>query len=608
MANMEQIKIQISGDTSTFQKDLNKAFKWAQQKGKTLFGKPQPANQQNKPTPEEQRAQKELNRKVTDAYRKQHSLTGYFNAGSTRAKQTIDMSGDMASLQRGGFYSAISNKVAFAKGAKDWIKGRYKDFKGTTDKDMGGKSGIPGMGGTGGLPGMGGKGQNMTVNAATVIVNAGKGGGGTFGQPSGGRYPDMGGGMGRDAHGLLRVPDRQGFGGKQESALAGASGRISTVAKTLPLAGAALAAMSGLLQLASSAGEQYAVGQERQAGTIGALGGHIGSTDINKLRARQNAGQGYVSNADIAQGMVSLGKETGEKVFGKGGGKSGAYAKFSASQAESLPAVMAVVGKFEQVMTDFSGKQATFDQNMLSQMRAESHKAGFKNLKEMEFMKGIADQAGSMRGQGFMSDPMEFAKFVSSMGGLTNERKMSVGKTLDTSGAKGIFGGGLTGQLAMAAGLQGGGDFFEVQKKMESDPAFRAQMMRKGLGMLGAEGTDQERDVFGTIMKQQGIMSATEGSKYFTDTSKAKAAPKIQAGENLALKSQNIIEDVYQEVGRKPFEASQKFAVDMAFMTEKLGTVIGKVTDAVMKTEELLVKGAIPLINSLKKLESLISD
>ena len=117
MANMEQIKIQISGDTSAFQKDLNKAFKWAQQKGKTLFGKPQSPGQQNRPTPEDQRAQKELNRKATEAYKKQHSLTGYFNAGSSRAKQTIDMSGDMASLQRGGFYSAIANKVSFAKGA-----------------------------------------------------------------------------------------------------------------------------------------------------------------------------------------------------------------------------------------------------------------------------------------------------------------------------------------------------------------------------------------------------------------------------------------------------------------------------------------------------------
>jgi len=595
MANMEQIKIQISGDTSAFQKDLNKAFKWAQQKGKTLFGKPQSPGQQNRPTPEDQRAQKELNRKATEAYKKQHSLTGYFNAGSSRAKQTIDMSGDMASLQRGGFYSAIANKVSFAKGAKDWIKGRYKDIKGTTDKDLGGK--LPGIPGSGGLPGMGGKGQNMTVNASTVIVNGGKGGQGTFGQPPGGRYPDMGGGMGRDANGL-RGTAQNPFTNIPESALSRSAGRIATIAKTLPLVGIGTAIASGLMQFASSAGEQYAAGLERQSGTIGALGRHVGSSTVD-VKNKKFAGQGFLSNADVAQGMVSYGKESGLNVYDKGGGKALEFAKFTASQGESSGAVMAVVGKFEQVMNDFSDKQQSFDKDMLAQMRAESHKAGFKNLKEMEFMKGIADQAGSMRGQGFGSNPMEFAKFVSSLGGLTNERKMSIGKQLDTSGAKGIFGGGLTGQLAMAAALQNGGDFFEVQKQMESDPEFRAKMMRKGLGMIGAEGTDQERDVFGTIMKQQGIMSATEGSKFYTDTSQAKTTHGIRAGENAALKSQNIIEDAYQQVGKPAFQASQKFAQDMAYLTSQLDGVIKATTDIVSKMEEWTFKGATPIVEKM---------
>lgn len=180
---------------------------------------------------------------------------------------------------------------------------------------------------------------------------------------------------------------------------------------------------------------------------------------------------------------------------------------------------------------------------------------------------------------------MEFAKFVSSLGGLTNERKMSIGKQLDTSGAKGIFGGGLTGQLAMAAALENGEDVFEATKKMETDQEYRAKMMRKGLGMIGAEGSQSDRDTFGMIMKQQGIMSATEGSKFYTDTSQAKTTHGIRAGENAALKSQNIIEDVYQEVGKKPFDAAQKFAVDMAILTEKLGKVIGRVTDVVVATD-----------------------
>ncbi|TXI99313.1 MAG: hypothetical protein E6Q35_02840 [Chryseobacterium cucumeris] len=595
MANTEQIKIQISGDTSTFQKDFNKAIKWAQQKGKTIFGKPQSSGQQNRPSPEE------LNRKATEAYKRQHSMTGYFNSGSTRAKQTIDMSSDMASLQRGGFYSAISSKVQFAKGAKDWLKGRYKDFKGTTDKDLGGK-GLPG---SGGLPGMGaGKGQNMTVNASTVIVNGGKG---TFGQPTGGRYPDMGGRMGRDA------PGPPAFGNQPEGGLKGASGRISTIAKALPMVGVGLAAVSGLMQLASSAGEQYAAGQERQAGTLGALGGHVGSTKVSQVMAgeswaeRREGGQGFVANADIAQGMVSFGKESGRNVYsssGKGNGsKSEAFAMFSASQAESLPAVMAIVGKFEQVMEDFGNGQKDFTDKMLGEMRAESHKAGFKNLKEMEFMKGIASQAGSMRGQGFMSDPMQFAKFVSSMGGMTNERKMSIGKTLDTSAAKGVFGGGLVGQLAMAAALEhGSGNFFKDQKRMETDPEFRAKMIREGLKKAGAEGTDEQRDAFGTIMKQHGYMSASEGSNYFTNTSQAKTEHDIRAKQNEALASQNIIEDVYQKVGQKPFQAAQNFAVDMARLSAKLEGVINATTTMVAKVEELTFKGLNPVVNGIESL------
>jgi len=194
---------------------------------------------------------------------------------------------------------------------------------------------------------------------------------------------------------------------------------------------------------------------------------------------------------------------------------------------------------------------------------------------------------------------MEFAKFVSSLGGLTNERKMSIGKQLDTSGAKGIFGGGLTGQLAMAAALENGEDVFEATKKMETDQAYRAKMMRKGLGMIGAEGSQSDRDTFGMIMKQQGTMSMTEGSNLYTDTSKAQTAHGIRAGQNEALKTQNIMEDAYQQVGKPAFQASQKFAQDMAYLTSQLDGVITATTAMVSKMEEWIFKGATPIVEKM---------
>lgn len=552
----ENLIIGLDGDDSKLRKTIDKVIAYGQKKGKDIIpegkggGKgqipkgPSQGSQQAKVDRERQRQEREA--------QKQGSLK-YYGAGRQHTSQTIETGQDLDELKGGGFYGTFERKFQAIKAGKDWIKDRFKRNQEDKEEKPGLGNGSPTGGGLGSsLGGGNNKYQSITISANSVNVN---GGGSSLFRPTSGNMPGWG----------VRNP----FGGQpttptdnQENPRAGL---WSGLAKAAPWIGIPVAIAGGLMQLVSAAGQRYAQAIGKQTGTMGATGKYV------------VGGGGYFGNTEVAQSSIALGKASGQDIFEKGN-LAGDFMQFAAGQGESLSSVMGNVGQLRKAM----GGQ--FGLNELNQMRAYGYKAGFENLRESEFLQGIAQHSEQMRQQGINNNPMAFAAFASSLGGtsMTADRRLGLAGTLTDKSLAGIQGGGVLGALATVKALEeAGGDYFKAERLKDANPEKYMQMALEGLG-----GSEEAKNIRGYLMKKEGVSKTmTEGMDLEINRGEPGAAPAIRGAGSDLTANENLIDETYVGVGKPAYEFSSKLVKDLAEMTAELAPTIETVSSGLKAIE-----------------------
>lgn len=551
MANDESLIIGLDGDDTQLRRKLDGLFDYAEKKGKTVFGKKpgqspsmSPGATKAKEGREKQRQEREL--------QKQGALK-YYGAGRQHTSETVEAGHDVDELKGGGFYGAFERKFAAIKAGKDWVKSFKK--KGNEDDQSGMSPGLNSPynhnSNTPGLSGIGGKYGNITIQAQNVNVRN---------RPGMGTPPPM--------PGLPRPWDRPNRQPDTETGLDSRGGMWQKLGATLPIVGAFAAIAGGLMQLVSAAGQRYASALGKQSGTIGATGVYVGG------------GLGYFGNSEVAQSMIALGKASGQDIFEKGN-QAGDFMAFAAGQGESLSSVMQSIGTLRKA------NKGVFGIDELNQIRAEGYKAGFENLRESEFLQGIAQRSESNRQQGIYNDPMAFASFAASLQGpnMTADRRLGLAGALADKSLAGIQGGGMFGALALVKAMQeSGGDYFQAERLKDMNPEKYMQLALKEF-----ESTQEGRNIRGFMMKKEGISrTMTEGMDLTTDTSRPGAAPGIRAGSSPIVSAENLIDQTYMEVGKLPFQFSQELLKDMAEMTRTLTPTVETISKGLLTIESKL--------------------
>jgi hypothetical protein len=585
----EKLIVGLDGDDSSLRKKFDKFAKYAQEKGKKLFssdkkgdsGAGKPSSGQSSGA---QKAQEAREKQRLENHFRKHSMVGYMHAGRSHISKNMEMGSDLDELKSGGFYNVFTRRLEGLKTTKDWIKDRFKDFRGN--------GGVPGSNNpASGIPGMPGAptgGQNQSaqtvyLTAQTVYVRKG-------GMPG---IPGVPGVPGQNPQ--ENPPPPAGSGGDGGSG--GRGGLWSALGKAVPFLGLPMAVAGGLMQLASAAGQRYASAIGKQTGTWNALGGYVGG------------GGGYFANQEVAQGTLAFGKTSGYNVYVDSASEDieddpklskkqnearrkairsrGAvpteFMQFASGQGEALSTIMQGVGTLSKQMGRLFGAAD------LESLRGYSAKAGFKNLRESEFFLGVSNYINQLRSQGFgTADPMQFASFAASLQGsrITEDRRLGLAQTLEDKGRKNILGGGLFGNLGLVEAMkETGGDVFAARRLMQANPG---KYMQAAMQFLGKDKKSKEITAF--LAEKEGIGPQIEMETLDINDKEPDKPEKLRDTKNPLLSSENLVDETYVRVGAKAFELSQKMVVDMANITKQLEPAITSVSNRLLQLEQGFAK------------------
>lgn len=460
---------------------------------------------------------------------------------------------DFDQLSRGGFYEALQSKVDAVKNAKntydEWSskKKEEKNEKQTSAKNENG---------------------SLTTNSSSttefkeaIFKNV--------------KIEKMNGGSGANSWGI--VPNSS-----QSSATAPASSsntensetKSSGLTKSATGAGAAgilLVGLGALLKAASNFGENHIQAMMSQSSTLGATGSYVGG------------GGGLFANADVAQSNVARAKITGESILNQGNKIDDQEMKFAAQQGRGLSEIanaMAMLKKESNQSLNF--------------YRGAANQSGFTNLRQSEYFTKIGDLSQSFRSQGFSGNMDSFMSTVAGMqlGGANADpmRKISIAENFRNSSAKGVFGGGILGGLALKEALDAnGGDMLKSMIASEGPDGAK-------LGMSGLLKNVNDPLALAVIGKMTGAYSATESQKLQdSDLNKsivsASDISNSEVGFNNTLKLQNEKNQAFanSEVAKGIAESMQKASE----LLLKAVDGIDKVYYSMESLTESIIKGTV---------------
>lgn len=370
-------------------------------------------------------------------------------------------------------------------------------------------------------------------------------------------------------------------------------GATAKAAGAIVLAG--LGAVGAAVGIASYLGGKYREQITKQDSTIGATGRWV------------SGGGSLFRNEQVAEANLSLGRQTGENVFGRGAMTSGEEMRFAASLGVPLSSLAEVLGSMRK---DGNKPMA------LAQMRGFANALGYTNLRQMEFLQLLSQQISKEKEEGVKNATgKEFLKIMMGLKGTQALRQSTAG-SLSEMGKQGFKSSSAFEMVMFGEAMGKYGSISEAELKLQ-DPESRLEILTKSLETLGIgsnlkRGTNEfdsaytiARSVMGDTMTPNQIQSLLTGDINNSGLVKPQTGSKVGSVPGAALSNRE--EGLYlNATGKQAFELAMKIESGLMNQISKHSDAFGTVLSGLDKSVDLVfsaIKGMEDLAQRVKEEE-----
>jgi hypothetical protein len=320
---------------------------------------------------------------------------------------------------------------------------------------------------------------------------------------------------------------------------------LATGAKTMGvLAIAGLGAVGAAIGIVSHLGNRYRELITKQDATIGATGRWIGG------------GGSLFRNEQVAEAHLSLGRQTGENVFGRSSMVTQNEMRFASAMGTSISALAETLGGMRK-----EGSRAM----SLSQVRGYAESLGYKNLRQMEFLQLYSQRISREREEGVdKPSGKAFVEFMQGIKGST-DYKSRTAERLGEMGKAGLDSHSPLELMMFSSALNKTGSISEAELSL-LDPERRKEFLLEQVkGITGGKslkrGTGEYDSAYLQLKNMGGLDARTTQSLLEYDFSKKtpKAISGVKVGSVPGAGLANREEGLYlNNTGRQAMELSLK--------------------------------------------------
>lgn len=444
-------------------------------------------------------------RKQSGADKKNEGLRRKFGgAGDTTDQATSGMD----EFEGGGFYESLKDKAEVLKKARDntiktakWLKARLTGKKGSgvgaggEDEKSGGRAGEQKI-----RQLIAETSQVRTLNIQNATIRNVRGQGNALSAPGVGAGAEVGGGS--------SPSNTRGF-------MAGAMG------KAMPFVGAIAVAAGAMMKIVSDVGQRYVQSLMSQADTFGSTGRYVVG----------RGPRGLFRDAEIAQAEVAYAKAADVETFQRKTPLLSEDVLRFASRRNMNPAEL---GESLGVIN-----QGQKDETSINYLRDYAEKSGFQAMRQGEAVTKLSEAVRQLREQGFGElNVRQFAPIAAAFTQgreVVAERGLTIAQNLDRR-VRGGEQGGMIGQLALAAKMQEGKDFFTARSELQSEG-----ITENTIPLLKQYFGENNQQMLAYILEKEGISTQREAESVLE--SKAitlkDRTDKLAVAENPGIAFQN---------------------------------------------------------------------